>query len=451
MKKFIIAEICVVIAIALGFWIGRLTSPFNDYARYYENADKAWEKVYQMDSPPISYDEPDRNRLRKVRAAYRAVFENYPDSLWADDAIYQLASRLPRTDEEAFALFRRLIRDYPDSEWADDSMYAIAFATYQIAEDLKKTGTLESINAYYDRAIALFNQLIVIYPGNALEEEAQFNIAMCYKGKGDLNTALSQLENMELELRNSSIISKVLYHIGLINFERQDYENARIEFTNVIDSGDLEYAPHASFRISQVYFWEGQQEETQAKFEEAKQNFKEAEEKHKVAKAKFEEAVKGYQRVIDEYPDTDVGKDAHFYIGWAYASLKEYDEAIARLETAIELYPANENTTNVKFYIGQIAYENKDTARAIEAYQKFVDDDTQVYDHRLQAQYQIGKIYEEIEDIEQAIDAYKKLLKHFPEPHQETSHASREITEIYVQKLKDAYMDGDNEVKSELN
>ena len=184
MKKFIIAEICVLIALAGGFWLGRITGNNTSYEHYYDNADKAWTAVKQIDEPPVELDSPDKNRLREVRAAYREVFENYPDSMWADDAIYQLASRLPRTDEEAFALFRRLINNYPDSEWADDSMYAIAFASYKIAEDLKKTGTLESLDAYYDRAIALYNQLITIYPGSELSDQAQFNTAMCYYGKG---------------------------------------------------------------------------------------------------------------------------------------------------------------------------------------------------------------------------------------------------------------------------
>ena len=105
MKKFIIAEICVVLALVFGFWLGRFTSGDKSYENYYDNADKAWTAAQSIDNPPITLDEPDKNRLRKVRAAYREVFDQYPDSLWADDAIYQLASRIPRTDEEAFALF----------------------------------------------------------------------------------------------------------------------------------------------------------------------------------------------------------------------------------------------------------------------------------------------------------------------------------------------------------
>ena len=414
MKKFIIVEICVVIAIAFGFWIGRITSPFNDYVQYYENSDKAWDKLEELNDPPVTYDDPDKKRLRKVRAAYRAVFENYPDSRWADDAIYQLAL-LSRSNEEQFALFRRLIRDYPDSEWADDSMYAVAFASYKIGEELQMKGTLESTHAYFDRALSLFNQLITIYPGSVLEEEAQFNIAMCYKGQGDFNNALAQLENLKIELGRSSIFAKVLYASGEIYYEQQDYENARIEFTNVVDYGDPEYAPSASFGVAQAYFKE----------------------------TKYEKAIEAYQKVIDQYSDTQAGQEAAFFIAQPYAELERYDEAIAVLDKAIEAYPNNKLVRSWKSYIGEVARAGKDTARAIETYQELANDPNNSYDNRLSAQYLIGEIYEEIGDIEQAIDAYEKQLdaNEFPHPHRNASHASRKITENYIQKLKDEQKD----------
>ena len=407
MKKFIIAEICVVLALVGGFWLGRVTNNSTSYAHYYDNADKAWAAAQAVDNPPVTLDEPDKKRLRNVRAAYREVFEKYPDSLWADDAIYQLASRIPRTDEEAFALFRRLINNYPDSEWADDSMYAIAFASYQIAEELKRTGTLESLAAYYDRALTLYNQLINAYPGSELSEQAQFNTAMCYYGKDELNTALAQLDTLREPFGDSPLLYQIFYVTGEIYLKMQDYENARIEFTNVVDSGDPTLAPLAGFGIAQSYLAEG----------------------------KYDEAVTDYQKVIDIYPDSKVGQDAHFYIGWAYERLGKYDEAITQLETAIDMYPRNENAPSSQIYIGQIAYANKDMASAIEAYQKVADNSTYDYDNRRQAQYWVGKIYEDNGDTELAIEAYRKLLTDFSEPHKEGAHPSNSISETYIQNL----------------
>jgi len=117
MKKWMVAEFFVVVAFAIGFWMGKSMNSDEDYERYYERAEKAWLKAQDADNPPVTLDEPDDKRLRKVRALYRETFEKYPDSPWADDAIYQLASRIARYEEEQFALFRRLINNYPDSEW----------------------------------------------------------------------------------------------------------------------------------------------------------------------------------------------------------------------------------------------------------------------------------------------------------------------------------------------
>ena len=408
MKKFIIAEICVVIALAVGFWLGRFTSGDKSYENYYDNADKAWTAAQAIDNPPITLDEPDKSRLRKVRAAYREVFDEYPDSLWADDAIYQLASRIPRTDEEAFALFRRLINNYPDSEWADDSMYAIAFASYQIAEQLKKTGTLESVDAYYDRALALYNQLIAVYPGSELSDQAQFNTAMCYYGKGELNLALSQFDALREPFSDSPLLYQILYVTGEIYLKKQEYEKARVEFTNVVDSGDPDLGPLASFGIPQTYLAEG----------------------------KYQEAIDDYQKVIDLYPDAKVGQDAYFYMGWAYERLGKYDEAIARLEEAIDLYPRNENAANSQIYIGQIAYANNDMASAVDAYQKVADNSGYDYDTRRAAQYSVGKIYEDGGDADLAAEAYQKLITGFPEPHKEATHPSNNINENYIQNLR---------------
>ncbi len=408
MKKFIIAEICVLLALAGGFWLGRVTGGSTSYEDYYDNADKTWAAAKALDEPPIELDSPDTDRLRKVRAAYRAVFDKYPDSLWADDAIYQLASRIPRTDEEAFALFRRLINNYPDSEWADDSMYAIAFASYKIAEELKQTGTLESVNSYYDRALALYNQLIALYPGSDLSDQAQFNTAMCYYGKDELNLALSTLDTLREPFRSSPLLYQILYVTGEIYLKKQEYENARVEFTNVVDSGDPDLAPLASFGIPQSYLAEG----------------------------KYQEALEGYQKVIDLYSDTKAGQDAYFYMGWAYERLEKYDEAIAQLEMGIELYPRNENAANAQVYIAQIAHRNKDITTAVDAFQKVADNAIYDYDTRRAAQYSIGKIYEDNGDTDLAIVAYEKLLKNFPEPHKKASHLSNNITENHIQSLR---------------
>ena len=412
MKKFIVTEILVIVVLAAGFLIGygigKSTNSDADYNRYYEKADEAWQKARMADNPPVTLEDDDQNRIHKVRALYRRVFEKFPDSLWADDAIYQLATRIARTDEEQFALFRRLIINYPDSEWIDDALLTIAIANYRIGEEVKETEVLESADTYYDRAMVLFDQLIEDYPGSKLVEEARFRRAMCYYGKGLLNRTLDAFDELADDFRDSDLIHSVMYYTGVVYTEQRKYRDARVEFEKVVNSGHEELTPLAQFGIGQTYFAEG----------------------------RFAEAIESYNRVIQTDSDAKVAQDSYFYIGWAYQKMEQYDEAIDQLEEAINKYPANENAANSQFFVAQIYYTKGDADRAIEAYRRVAGNASFDYDTRRQAQYWIGNIYEKRNEIDLAIDAYQHLIKEFAEPHQNPTHPSNNINDNYIQNLQ---------------
>ena len=408
MKKIIIAEIGLIAAFAVGIFVGYLW--FNsdgNYEQYYERAEKAWQKAQQADNPPVTLDDPDQKRVRKVRALYRKIVDKYAESPWADDAIQRLGT-IARYEEEQFALFRRLINHYPDSTWADDALYAIAVAQYRIAEKKKEEETVAAANAYYQRALVLFEQLIRGYPGSILVNESRLSRAMCYYAQGNWGRALEAFDELKVDFRDNILIHSVMYNTGKIYYEKREYDTARIEFQNVVDSGHPELAPSAQIGIAQTYF----------------------------AQSKYEEAVKAYQRAIDKYPETSMAEDAHFYIGRAYERSEQYGDAIAQIEKAINDFPRNKNVPNYQFFLAQLYYLNDDAPSAIETYRKIADNPTFGYDTRRSAQYSIGKIYENTEDIQFAIDEYKKLLQDFPEPHNYPSHPSNTITPNSVQKLQ---------------
>ncbi len=409
MKKFIVIEVAVIIALVISFLVGKSLNG-DDFINYYRNADRAWQEAEKADIPPVTFDDPDRKRLQQVRALYREVFDKYPNSDWADDALYQYASRISRSQEEQFTLFRRIVSSYPDSQWSDDSLYGIAVAYYRLgAEASENNPELQDTgDTYYDRAFALFDQVVRDYPGSVLVDQSLFNRAMCYYGKKMLGPALEQFSVLTNDLADTLMIYEVIYYIGMIYVEQRKYEKARIEFRNVIDSGHKELSPLAQFGIAQTYF----------------------------AEANYEKAIDGYKKVIDNYRTTESAEDAQFYIGWSYQRLAKYDEAILQLEEAIELFPYNENAPNSQFFIGQIYYAKKDYQGAIEAYRKVADNTTFDYNTRRSAQYWIARLLEENNDIDGAVGAYQQLLRNFPELHQTPSHPSNNVNENYIQKLR---------------
>jgi len=408
-KKFIVIEVAVIIALVISFLVGKSLNG-DDFINYYRNADRAWQEAEKADIPPVTFDDPDRKRLQQVRALYREVFDKYPNSDWADDALYQYASRISRSQEEQFTLFRRIVSSYPDSQWSDDSLYGIAVAYYRLgAEASENNPELQDTgDTYYDRAFALFDQVVRDYPGSVLVDQSLFNRAMCYYGKKMLGPALEQFSVLTNDLADTLMIHEVIYYIGMIYVEQRKYEKARIEFRNVIDSGHKELSPLAQFGIAQTYF----------------------------AEANYEKAIDGYKKVIDNYRTTESAEDAQFYIGWSYQRLAKYDEAILQLEEAIELFPYNENAPNSQFFIGQIYYAKKDYQGATEAYRKVADNTTFDYNTRRSAQYWIARLLEENDDIDGAVGAYQQLLRNFPELHQTPSHPSNNVNENYIQKLR---------------
>ena len=409
MKKFIVIEVVVIIALVIGFLVGKSLNSDNPI-NYYRNADRAWQEAVKTDIPPVTLDDFDQKRLQQVRALYREVFDKYPNSDWADDALYQYASRISRSQEEQFTLFRRIINNYPDSQWADDSLYGIAVAYYRLgAEASENNPELQDAgDTYYDRSFAFFDQVIRDYSGSALVDQALFNRAMCYYGKKMLEPALEQLSALTNDLADTLIIHEVIYYIGMIYVEQRKYKNGRVEFRNVIDSGHKELSPLAQFGIAQTYFSE----------------------------ANYEKAIDEYEKVIGNYSATKSAEDARFYIGWSYQRLEKYDEAIFQLEEAIELFPHNENSSNSQFFIAQIYHAKEDYQGATEAYRKVMDNTTIDYNTRRSAQYRIAKLLEENDDIDGAVGAYQQLLKNFPELHQTPSHPSNNINENYIRKLR---------------
>ena len=407
MKRTIVIVDLVILACLAGFFIGRGSS--HQISKYDERAEKAWKKAEQADTPPVTEDSTEK-QFEKVRVLYRKVFDLYPDSHWADDALYQYASRLARSQEQQFIMLRRLISAYPDSEYADDSLYAIAYANYRLAEDEKsRNSELAESDLYYNRALRFFEQLISNYPGSSLHNNSLFNRAMCYYGKGQWSIAQDEFRTLRIDLASDSIVHEVVYQLGRIAIETQQYEDAVSEFQNVVDSGIQRLAPNAQFGIAQAFF----------------------------SQSKYEEAISAYERTIENYPKSVAAQDSGFYIGWAYQRMGKNEEAIIQLEEAISLYPRNENAPNSLVFIAQIHYDQENSDGAIESYRKVVDDNENFsYDMRRSALYWIGKIYEEEGDLDQAVNTYTSLVKDYAEHHQTHHHPSNNINEEYIQKLQ---------------
>ena len=393
--------------IVLAFFAGRLSVGSNGASggEYYLTSAQLYDAAVNLDTPPA--DANDMQRWEKALTAYRRVFDNYPDSPYADDALFAIASRIDIQEQPdtAFALYRRLIQNYPDSDHAPEALNAIGVTLFQREQ--------------YERALVLFDDLINNYPNSPLIEKATLSHAICQYKRAKFDEALQELVAFSEKFPASEQLAAPIFYAGMIQYDKQMYDEARVQFQNIVDLGDKEYAAAAQFNIGQTFFDE----------------------------RKYPEAITAYRRTIEAFKDSEHVSEAAFRIGWALERQQKYNDAVKELKGAIEKYPTSKNVPAAQIFIAQIYAEGlKDIAKAVEAFRAIVDNKVNVeaiqtdarsaYDIRRDAQYQIGRLYETNGQKDPAIKEYERLLKDFAEPHSNPRHKSNEIDEAYILDLK---------------
>jgi TolA-binding protein len=395
----------VVLAFIAGLVTGGGDSADKKYEQYYARAAELYRRAQDWDSPPA--DAKDPKRWARVLAAYRAVFDGYPDSPFADDALYAVASRIDVQDQPdtAFALYRRLLNNYPDSEHAAPTVNAIGVALFQRRE--------------YDRAVVLFDRLLTEYPTSPLAEKAYLNRAIAQYERGTYDAALKELQQFLDRYPATEQRAAPRFYEAMVHYRRQDFELARVSFQNIVDLNDKEYAPAAQFNIGQAYFDE----------------------------RRYDEAVTAYRRTMEAYPESEFAQEAHFRIGWALERQQKYAESVAELKKAVEKYPKSSNSPAAQLFIAEIYAEGlKDLPNAVKAYRAVVDETVDVraietdqrsaYDIRRHAQFKIGELYEKRGQYADAVREYERLLKDFPERHSAPTHPSNDVDEGRIVDLR---------------
>lgn len=86
------------------------------------------------------------------------------------------------------------------------------------------------------------------------------------------------------------------------------------------------------------------------------------------------EAIELYNDFIKKYPDSSKVMDAYYEIARIYSDINEYKEVIKVYENIAARYPNTKDERNALFMIAFTYDSNlKDTAKAIEAYKKFLE------------------------------------------------------------------------------
>lgn len=267
-------------------------------------------------------------------------------------------------------------------EWRNPKYSALATPYLQYKQALKLFEEEKFKDAYQE-----FKKLLVHYPDAKEAAEAQYYLARCLEKFGKFYDAFLEYQKLINSYPNSQRINEVVereYNIGeyFLNKERKEWlglslydfvEHPSLEiFGEIVNKvPHSEYSPRAQYKMGMIFFQLG----------------------------RYEEAREAFQKVIDNYSDSEWAASAKYQLALATSKAfpgVDYDssylrEAASRLDEFIKDHPQAKISSEAKDQLKVL--RNKEAKKAFDTGWFYENQD----------QYKSGVIY------------YKKVVNNYPD------------------------------------
>ncbi|MBI4386046.1 MAG: tetratricopeptide repeat protein [Elusimicrobia bacterium] len=174
-------------------------------------------------------------------------------------------------------------------------------------------------------------------------------------------------------------VPEVLYAQGVINLHKGDYASAEKALRQV-------QTPDAQFYLGKTYL---------------------------LSKRPFLAATT-FERLVREYPNSDLKEESDFFIGDSFFLAKDFDGAITKYQRFLEKYPDSRLKVAALFRIGASYFQKKSFVDARANFQALLDRYPQDFFAPL-AQYFVAESYLVSNQMREALFAYTKVITQFPE------------------------------------
>ena len=141
--------------------------------------DKAWKKAWM------------ENKVSEGLVMFKEILTKYPDSEWADDALWNVAYAYGaplHDDAKRYSACEKLLKKYPNSKWADDAMRAMVGVMYRkdwedISEMRKYPEKEPTKEQKTSKSIGLARKFLKRFPSSQFAPKVKFHIAEIYRYK----------------------------------------------------------------------------------------------------------------------------------------------------------------------------------------------------------------------------------------------------------------------------
>jgi len=402
---------------------------------------------------------------REAAGMYRLVLTGYPRSNVAAPSLQGLVASLSRTGQYEEAL-------------AEQERFLLVLAN---AESENGTNSLAVGSIYfnqhkYEEALRQFSEFLAASPDDPAAATALANQADCYYRLQYYDQALEAWHNLLARFPQSPEAPVALYRIadtqfGLGRFADADKSYSRLQAQDPAGT----HAADAAFGLANCAYNLGQDDLAISRFlafvdqypddprvEDAElgmqscyyRSGKDMTEYLKrrpdsalaadvywnkgqeaFAAGRFGEAAEAFERVTLDYPDSESGPGALFYLAESYYRAESLEQALAGFKNFTTTHPQHELAELAQLRAATVSFKLERYAEAAAAYETLTD----LYPHGEYAPlaaYNTAICYQEIEEWHAAIGSLERFAADYPD-HENAKGIWLQIAALYQEELGD--------------
>lgn len=205
--------------------------------------------------------------------------------------------------EPALGQYQYIVDKYPESAFAPKSQYRIAQIYNRNLGDRK-------------RAMEAYSTLYFMYPNSPETVDARVDIAAIYAANGEHRLAIEQYQRVLSE--RPSEYAKFQYRIAMEYIMLNDFTQARVEFTELLNRASRDLKPEIEYQIANTFYIEGN----------------------------LKDAIDRYEKIISRYPESLFALNAKLGIAKSFSETGRLSEAMVILKELKGVYP-NKDTVDV--------------------------------------------------------------------------------------------------------
>jgi len=165
------------------------------------------------------------------------IFNQYPKSIYLDDALYEAAnaSLIKGDNEQATIWYKKIINDYPSSSYVKKAMLGLGLVQYNSKQD--------------EAAVATYKSVVTRFPNTPESKEALAqlkNISVSQNKVDDYLAYIKNVPNADVSLASQD---SLVYESAELRYTQGNCESAIKEMDNY-----LQKFPEGAFRINANYY-----------------------------------------------------------------------------------------------------------------------------------------------------------------------------------------------------